>query len=397
MGIVELVGQLDPIADAFAEPCQIRIIGVAAHDEAEFVAAEPGEFHPLRAKALADLADAAAGLDQDAVADAVTIIVVDRLEAVEVDDADRNAHAAPLGVSEGARQLGEEAAAVRQLGEGIEIGEAEVLVRERQRRRLLRQQRFAAADEIGEVAIVDEQHRHHRAGDQQIVDRDCFQRGLAGSPEEQHIGHVDDQGHDQRRRTQMHQREDAADHGHGHVEGDLALGEGIAVRVERKGPGREAGGDRQRQPVGGAQIAQDVGIAAHEVALPQPPQGSQAREYGQHGGHNHRQPVRRDVDVSIRDRDRVADQDEVEQRDLLGEGIELRARQIRVDRNAEQPHGGGEVSFQIDSRHRNTRPKTLQTKAILHRGGKGCVRWGFPRKPSAGCTLPPSFSGRVHW
>ncbi|MET4174052.1 hypothetical protein ABIB99_005156 [Bradyrhizobium sp. LA6.1] len=163
MGGVELVGQLDLFADALAEPHQIVIFGIAAHHEAELVAAEPGKFHPLRAEALANFADAAPGFDQDAIADRVAVIVVDRLEAVEVDDPHRDANAPALGVGEGARQLGEEAAAVRQLGEGIEIGEAEVLVRERLGCRLLRQQRFAARDEIGEVAVVDEQHRHHRA------------------------------------------------------------------------------------------------------------------------------------------------------------------------------------------------------------------------------------------
>src|SRR3954462_1794254 len=128
MGGIELVGQLDLVTDAFAEPHQIRLIGVAAHDEAELVAAEPGEFHPLRAEALADLADAPARLDQNAVADGMAVIVVDRLEAVEVDDPDSDANVPALGVSESARQLGEEAAAIRQLGQGIEVGEAEVLV-----------------------------------------------------------------------------------------------------------------------------------------------------------------------------------------------------------------------------------------------------------------------------
>ncbi len=188
MGGVELIGQLDLFADALAEPHQIVIFGIAAHHEAELVAAEPGKFHPLRAEALANFADAAPGFDQDAIADRVAVIVVDRLEAVEVDDPHRDANAPALGVGEGARQLGEEAAAVRQLGERIEIGEAEVLVRERLRCRLLRQQRFAARDEIGEVAVVDEQHRHHRAGDEKVVDRDRLQRRFAGRPEEQHMG-----------------------------------------------------------------------------------------------------------------------------------------------------------------------------------------------------------------
>src|SRR5439155_10371247 len=158
MGGVELIGQLDLVTDVLAEPHQIRVIGVAAYDEAELVAAEPGEFYPLRAEAFADLADAPACLDQNAVADGMAVIIVDRLEAVEVDDSDGDANVLALGVSESARQLGEEAAAVWQLGQRIEVGEAEVLVRESLSGRLLRQQRFAARDEIGEVAIIDEQH-----------------------------------------------------------------------------------------------------------------------------------------------------------------------------------------------------------------------------------------------
>ncbi len=93
----------------------------------------------------------------------MAVIVVDRLEAVEIDDADRDANAPELGIAECARELGEEAAPVRQLGQRVQIGEAEVLVRQRLRRRLLRQQRFAAGDEVGEVAVVDEQHRDDRA------------------------------------------------------------------------------------------------------------------------------------------------------------------------------------------------------------------------------------------
>jgi hypothetical protein len=180
----------------------------------------------------------------------------------------------------------------------------------------------------------------------------ALQRRLACGEEEQHIGHVDDQCHDQRRRAQMHQREDAADHGDGHVEGDLALGERIAVRIEREGPDGEAGPDRQRQPVGGAQIAQDVGVAAHEMALTQPPIGAQAREHREHARHDQRQPVRRHVHIGVGDGDRIADEDEVEQRDLLGEGVELRAHQVRiVGRNMKQPYGGGEMRLQIGNRH----------------------------------------------
>ncbi|MET4174053.1 hypothetical protein ABIB99_005157 [Bradyrhizobium sp. LA6.1] len=168
----------------------------------------------------------------------------------------------------------------------------------------------------------------------------------------------------------MHQREDAADHGHRHVEGDLALGEGIAVRVQRKGPCGEAGADRQCHPVCGAQIAQDIGIAAHEMPLAQPPEGTQRREHGEHARHDHRQPVRRHVDIGIGNRDRVAHQDEIEQRDLLREGVELRARQVRVvGRHAKQPHRGGELRLQIDDRHCNTRPGSLQNGGDLPRRG----------------------------
>ncbi len=53
MGVVELVGQLDLVADALAEPQQILVLGIAAHDEAELVTAEPGELHALRTKTLA--------------------------------------------------------------------------------------------------------------------------------------------------------------------------------------------------------------------------------------------------------------------------------------------------------------------------------------------------------
>ncbi len=57
--------------------------------------------------------------------------VIDRLEAVEVDDADGKAGAVLDGDAVLAVELGEEAAPVGQAGQGVEIGDAEVFVRQR--------------------------------------------------------------------------------------------------------------------------------------------------------------------------------------------------------------------------------------------------------------------------
>ncbi|MGY3425170.1 hypothetical protein ACVWZW_005674 [Bradyrhizobium sp. F1.13.4] len=173
------------------------------------------------------------------------------------------------------------------------------------------------ANKVGEVAIVDEQHRDHRTGDQQIVDGHRLQRRFARREVEQHVGHVDDQRHDQCRRAQMHQREDAADHGHRHVEGNLALGESIAVGIQGKRPESKTRRDRRCNPIGEAQVAQDVGIVADDTALAQPPECAKACHRDQHGRHDHTERGRRQRHIGISHRDRVGDQDEIEQRDLF--------------------------------------------------------------------------------
>jgi hypothetical protein len=200
-----------------------------------------------------------------------SVIVVDRLEAVEIDDADSKAGAVALGLGEKARKLREEATPVGKLSQGVAIGESEILIRQGLRRSLLRKQRLAAGNESGKVAIIDEQHRDHCARDQQLVDRDRAQCMLARSYEESHEGNEHHQRNHQCRRAQMHQAEDDADDGDRHVEGDLALRERIAIGKQRKRPADEQRPDRAGNSVRDPQIAQDVRVITDAAALAQPP------------------------------------------------------------------------------------------------------------------------------
>ena len=90
------------------------------HQEQELVAADAAQDHAL----LQGAREAVGDLDQDLVAHGMPVIVVDVLEAVEIDEGEREGLVAP------AHQLGHrglQVAAVRQVGEFVVIGAAEEL------------------------------------------------------------------------------------------------------------------------------------------------------------------------------------------------------------------------------------------------------------------------------
>ncbi len=98
-----------------------------------------------------DVPQPAPGLDKNLIAGDVAVDVVDRLEAVEIDDADDEALFSLRGQAQHFVQVGEELTPVRQIGEGVEIGQTRVLVGEAEGLQMLLGELLLDADHIREV------------------------------------------------------------------------------------------------------------------------------------------------------------------------------------------------------------------------------------------------------
>ena len=110
-------------------------------------------------------------------------------------------------------QVGEKATPVRQIGEGVEIGEAGVLFGEAERLPMFLGEFRLKIDHGGEIARMGEQNVDHRRGHQREVDahRDV---GWPSSRNEKRRGRRGaDEGHDEGGRPDLHQAENAADDG----------------------------------------------------------------------------------------------------------------------------------------------------------------------------------------
>ncbi len=103
----------------FAKGPQLLVVQDPGDDEAEFVAAQAGQVDVLvepSAQALADLIE-------QPVAHAMAIDIVDRLEAVQIDQA--HGQAGPLGarIRQQGIEAGEELPAVGEAGQAVLVGE----------------------------------------------------------------------------------------------------------------------------------------------------------------------------------------------------------------------------------------------------------------------------------
>ncbi len=183
------------------------------------------------------------GLGQDAISRHVAVGVVDRLETVEIDDADGKGAALCFRPLVLFRQLGEKPAAIGQTGQAVEIGDAEVLVAQPSGFCLRGGQLF----EITRIGQQDENHGH---GNQGEVDRNGAQGGVAFEEKEQDEGGIGRQGHAQCRRSQVHQAENTTNDRQGHAEDDLAFGIRIAVWKKHQPPDREGKGQDSGQLCG---------------------------------------------------------------------------------------------------------------------------------------------------
>ena len=181
----------------------------------------------------------APGLDEDLIPRDMAIDVVHGLEAVEIDDADDEALLPLRGEAEHFIQVGEELTPVRQIGEGVEIGEARVLVGEAKGLQMLLGELLLKIDHAGEVARMRQQDMDDRDRDQRQIDR--HRRRRSARPVQARkatVGTMPTTVSNKASGTKMHQAEDAADHGDRQEERDLSLGVGVAVGIERDPPGR---------------------------------------------------------------------------------------------------------------------------------------------------------------
>ncbi|PHJ87648.1 hypothetical protein VF08_38155, partial [Nostoc linckia z8] len=288
-------------------------------EEGELVTAEARQ---VDAVGSADGFHAPTDLLEKPVADPVAIGVVDRLEAIEIEDTDGQTPAfgvCPVGFF----QSGEERAAVRQVRQAIDVGEAKILVAERDGLR-------PCLHHVREVIVVDVQDHEHRERHQDDVDRRGDEGGLARADEEADEEPVDDHRDDQGGRSQMHQAENAADDRDGHVECHMGLGIGGAIAGQRERPSRKDQRDDDRELQRPQQFGPDAVRRRLSVTLPPPHRDPQDTHHGHQAGNAHREPHRRVIDVGGRQRPCIGHENDVHERHLARECAVLGSQKIGI-------------------------------------------------------------------
>ena len=306
-------------ADPFAKGPQLLIVQDPGDDQAEFVATQAGQVDVLtqqRAQALADLTE-------QSVAHAMAIEIVDRLEAVQIDQA--HGQAGPLGARVGQQRIeaGEELPSIGEAGQAVLVGQLEIFLAEFRRLRL-------HVHQAGEVAVLRLEDDQHGDGHQQDVDRRGHEGADGGGGEEHHEGGVDHGGGGQGRGQQVHHAEDAADHGDRHVEAHMRLGVAVAIGKQRQRPGGEGRGHEGREPVGALQGREHLRRTARLIARAEPfgrPDHAEQRHDQRAIEH---QPAWRHGIVGAGQHQGVGQQDEVHHRQLARQREVLRLDQARI-------------------------------------------------------------------
>ena len=211
------------------------------------------------------LQQALTGFLQHPIADPVSVEIVDRLEAVEVEHADDESVVRRSRLFGEDRQPVEELAPVGQIGQAVDIGETEVLVAETPGLDL-------TIDHGGELPGTDDQDVDHRDRDQKQIQSDGDMNHVTARKQENHERCDHRAGQDQRRRAHMHQAEDAADDRDADKEQDMAMAGGVAIRKQAQRPRQErksqCAAQHHRRPQGaGRGLRLD-----HAVTTPQPDQ-----------------------------------------------------------------------------------------------------------------------------
>lgn len=324
-------------ADLFAKRPQLLVVQDPGDDQAEFVAAQAGQVDVLVEQSAQALAD----LIEQPVAHAMAIDVVDRLEAVQVDQA--HGETGPLGarIRQQGIEAGKELPAVGEAGQAVLVGELEIFLAELGCLRL-------HVHQAGEVAVLRLEDDEHGDGHQQDVDRRGHEGADGGGGEEHHEGGVDHGGGGQGRGQQVHHAEDAADHGDRHVEAHMRLGIAVAIGKQRQRPGGEGRGHDGREHVGALQGRQHLRRTARPIARADPFRRPDHAEQGHDQRAIQRQPAWRDGIVGAGQHQGVGQQDEVHHRQLARQREVLRLDQAGIVLG----HGHQDAHAEQDSLHR---------------------------------------------
>jgi len=165
-GIAKLVRQVQCRANPFAQLKQRVVGGAIGHRQGKFVAAKPGDMYPLTGKAREPVAD----LDEHAVADHMSVLIIDGLETIEIDHSDSQAPARRS--CKGEVEVCEELTAVGKTGQGVEIGQPGVFL-------VHRLQFRAGADRGGKMPELNGHHQQHGDRHQHRIDRHADKGGNA--------------------------------------------------------------------------------------------------------------------------------------------------------------------------------------------------------------------------
>ncbi|MNK96782.1 hypothetical protein D3C87_1170820 [compost metagenome] len=260
---------------------ELRIIRYDRRDNGKFVAAQSKRLAGLQigGEALADI-------DQQPVSHGVSIKVVDRLEPVQIDDAQRQPGSVGPRLFELGFKVGEEGAAVGQFRQAVNIGKQQVFIAERFRALL-------GNDHALEIAVVGQQDGHHAGTDQQHVDGDGNKCRLPRRQKEGDEGAIDDDRHHESGRAHIHQTENAGNDGNRHIEGDVGSRIGIPIGHQQKRPERECHGDAGSQTIGTLKgCMRHLGCGIY-TTRPPPEGDSQRAAEGEEAGNSNGEPERR--------------------------------------------------------------------------------------------------------
>ncbi|KPB40879.1 Unknown protein sequence [Pseudomonas savastanoi pv. phaseolicola] len=189
---------------------------------------------------------------QQTVAGTMPIKVIDWLEPVQIQHADRQPGALRQRLLHGRVQCLKELSAVRQPRQTVLIGQQKVLIAQ-----LLGS--YLHIHQAGEIAVLILKNDQHANRHQHDVHCCGDESNVVRRREKNNKRSVDHNCSGQRRRPQVHHAEDADNHGDAHEKRHVRLGIGIAIGIKRQRPGGETGSDHACQSVGPAQRRQNGG------------------------------------------------------------------------------------------------------------------------------------------
>ena len=327
-GVVEGEGLARRLADAGAERQHGVFVAHVFHDQAELVAAQTRH----ESFTAGHLQDARAAFDENTVADDMAKDVVDRLEAVEIENADIESSAV-FGAPDGVLEALEELAAVGQAGQAVDMGDARILVAE-----LLRVD--LRGDQSEKVARgADDRESRAEHDDEQAAathDHRVWRRQRELQRDERHADGGNQQGGDR----EIDQAVDGRQRRNAEDAGDHPAQRGIAGEIENGDPSGEADRKDGSQTRGADEAAGhriDVDV---DAAAAQPDR--HAPEAGEHK-HERRDDRRQRIVPRRADRDRGADDHgdgEIENGRLMHVGGVLGARQSSTNLGATMAGAG---------------------------------------------------------